>query len=100
MDEIVNSRSPSVKPEILSDIFIRLMWLCDLQIVSVFESWLIECKDSYKVEIVLRNPEVFPFVEYKEFNRVISIIKFKMPEHIDLCEKMINDRQSQSQASF
>ena len=97
MDSIVDARLAPTDASYFSDIFIRMMWAVDhkiLDIVEVFEDWLIECTDEYKVEIVLCNEEIFPFQADTDFFRAIERVRKKMPETASLCDQMTKARGS------
>jgi hypothetical protein len=57
------------------------------------ERWLVEGTNLRKVQIAL-NLDVYPFLDEREMDRVLSDVAVSLPEMADRCQQIISSRKS------
>ena len=57
------------------------------------ERWLVEGTNLRKVQIAL-NLDVYPFLDEREMDRVLSDVAVSLPEMADRCQRIISSRKS------
>ncbi len=97
MEFLVDSSVPGLKPDVLADLFDRLVWITadnGESIQKVRQRWL-DGRDPLRIEIALLMNEMFPSGNRSDMEELFNKICNKWPNFRPLCDRTLYEWDNQ-----
>jgi hypothetical protein len=98
MDLIVDNSAFGVGPEVIADLFDRLVWILadnGAGLHRVVRGWLDDGRDFSRLRIALAMQEVFPYEQRSEMQDVFIRLTVRYPELDARCKRILAEWDAQ-----